>query len=128
MSKADLRLVQQLLEAQIQEAASGKSRGDSIRIHQVADPLDMTTEAAARDLAVEMLNRESTLVRRLRAALDRAKDGSYGICAECEEEIAPRRLKAIPWAELCIHCAERAENGTSREDDVPNSMSWPEAA
>ena len=128
MSKADHRLVQQLLEAQIQEAASGKSRGDSIRIQQVADPLDMTTEAAARDLAVEMLNRESTLVRRLRAALARTKDGSYGICAECEEEIAPRRLKAIPWAELCIHCAERAENGTRREDDVPGSMSWPEAA
>ncbi|HXJ88275.1 MAG TPA: TraR/DksA C4-type zinc finger protein [Candidatus Binatia bacterium] len=38
----------------------------------------------------------------------------------CEDEIAPKRLKAIPWAELCIGCQEKA-------DDLA-SASWEEAA
>jgi DnaK suppressor protein len=68
----------------------------------------MTQEAVERDVAVQILDRESTLVRRLRSAIDRIRDGSYGACLQCEEEIADKRLKAIPWAELCIDCQERA--------------------
>jgi hypothetical protein len=50
MVKADLTLARQILEAQLKEATSSKGLGDAIRIHQVADPVDMTQEAAARDL------------------------------------------------------------------------------
>jgi DnaK suppressor protein len=81
---------------------------------QLADPVDMTQDAAERDIAVQILDRESTLVRRLRSAIGRIDDGSYGICLECEEEIAPKRLKAIPWAELCIGCQERADASGKR--------------
>jgi DnaK suppressor protein len=70
----------------------------------------MTQEAVERDLAVQILDRESTLVRRLRSAIDRIWAGSYGICLECEEEISPKRLKAIQWAGLCIDCQERADD------------------
>ena len=69
----------------------------------------MTQEAVERDVAVQILDRESALVRQLRAAIDRIDDGSYGICVDCEDEIAPNRLKAIHWAERCIGCQELAE-------------------
>ena len=109
MVETDVRLVRQILEVQLNEATSGKALGESIRIHQVADPVDMTQEAAERDVAVQLLDRESALVRHLRNAIHRIEDGSYNLCLQCEEEIAPTRLKAIPWAELCIRCQERAE-------------------
>jgi DnaK suppressor protein len=109
MVKADLTLARQILEAQLKEATSSRGLGDAIRIHQVADPVDMTQEAAERDLAVLILDLESALVRRLRSAIDRIEDGSYGACLQCEEEIAPKRLGALPWAELCIRCQERAD-------------------
>ena len=118
MMKADLASLRQILEARLKEATSSKAWGDSLHIHQVADPIDMTQEAAGRDVAVQMLDRESSLVRHLRLAIDRIKDGSYGICLQCEEEIAPRRLKAIPWAELCIRCQEQAENSVSQREHI----------
>ena len=119
MVKTDVRLVRQILEVQLNKATSGKALGDSIRIHLVADPVDMTQEAAERDVAVQLLDRESALVRRLRNAIDRIEDGSYGLCLQCEEEIAPTRLKAIPWAELCIRCQERAEGLASQRGGMP---------
>jgi DnaK suppressor protein len=128
MANADLTLMRQQLEAQLKQAISGNSFGDSIRIHQVADPLDMTQQAAERDIAVQLLNRESELVRRLRSAIERIKDGSYGLCLECEDEITPKRLKAIPWAERCIRCQERADDFANQRGRMPEPETWNEAA
>jgi DnaK suppressor protein len=118
--KADLKLVRETLESRLKEAASTRALGgDSIRIQQLADPVDVTQEMTERDVAVQILDRESAVRRRLRAAIDRILDGSYGICLECEEEISPKRLKAIPWAELCIHCQERADDLASQRERIP---------
>jgi DnaK suppressor protein len=128
MVKADVRLVRKILEARLKEATSSKALGDAIRIHQVADPVDMTQEAAERDVAVQLLDRDSALVRHLRSAIARMEDGSYGLCLQCEEEIAPTRLKAIPWAEMCIRCQEQAEILASQRKGMPTSVRQTEAA
>ena len=122
------RLVRQILESQLRDAASSCASRESIRIDQVADPVDMTQQAAEREMAVETLDRGSVLVRRVRSAIGRLDDGSYGICLECEEEIAPKRLKALPWAELCIGCQEKADNGAGREENLRTPGSYSEAA
>ena len=124
----DLRTVRQILEAQLKEATSSKVLGDAIEIHRVADPADMTQEATERDVAVQIMDRESALVRRVRLAIDRTKDGSYGLCLQCEEEIAPKRLKAIPWAEMCIRCQERADDSGSPRERMPAFEDHTEAA
>lgn len=123
----DLKLVRLNLESHLKEASS-RALTDSIRIQQVADPVDMTQEAAARDLAVEILDRESALARRLRSAMDRIDDRSYGVCMECENEIGPKCLKALPWAEFCIHCQERAEGFGSQREFSPVFEESSEAA
>jgi DnaK suppressor protein len=115
MANADFTLAEKILEAHLQQATSGRSSNDSIHINPIADPAEMTREISDRDVAVQILDRQSAQVRRLRAAIDRIKDGSYGFCLECEEEIAPKRLKAIPWAELCIHCQEATDRAASGE-------------
>jgi DnaK suppressor protein len=88
----------------------------------------MTQEATERDVAVQILDRESVLARRLRTAIDRIKDGAYGICLQCEEEIAPKRLKAIPWAELCIDCQEMADDLASQKKRITDFGDRGEAA
>jgi DnaK suppressor protein len=119
MINTDLKLVRLILESKLKESASGREWGESIQIHQAADPLDMTQEAAERDVAVQILDCESARVRRLRSAIERIDDRSYGVCLECEEEIAPKRLKAIPWAELCISCQERADDLAGDRELIP---------
>jgi RNA polymerase-binding transcription factor DksA len=59
-------------------------------------------EFATRELLVER-------VRRLGAAIERLNDGEYGICVECEEPIAPARLKVMPEVETCVRCQDRLE-------------------
>jgi DnaK suppressor protein len=101
--------IRQTLESQLQAASSIRYLRESIQIHQAADPVDMTQQAAEREMAVRGLDRDSVLVRHLRAAIERLNNGSYGKCADCEEEISPKRLKALPWAELCIDCQEATD-------------------
>jgi RNA polymerase-binding protein DksA len=45
------------------------------------------------------------------AALRRIEDGTYGTCQRCGNPIAPERLEALPYAELCIDCKRRVERG-----------------
>ena len=46
-------------------------------------------------------------LREVDMALERIDKGEYGICQECEEPISIKRLKAVPWARLCLECQER---------------------
>ena len=46
------------------------------------------------------------LLREVSAALHRIDQDHYGICAECEEPISPKRLDAVPWARYCVTCQE----------------------
>jgi DnaK suppressor protein len=114
--KANLEAVRQMLESRMREVAPTRGLRESIRIHQVADPLDMTQQAAEREIAVHNLDRDSLLVQRLRSAIARVNDGSYGVCLQCEEEIASKRLKAIPWAELCIQCQDAADRSAGSKE------------
>ena len=57
---------------------------------------------ATRELLIER-------VHRLQAALDRLRDGEYGTCVECSEEIAPARLRALPEVQTCVRCQDRIE-------------------
>jgi DnaK suppressor protein len=125
---ADLELVRQALESQLKQTALTRELRESIHIHRVADPLDVTQQAAEREVALHNLDRESTLARRLRSAIERLNGGSYGVCLECEEEIAPKRLKAIPWAELCIQCQEAADRSGANREAVRTSNDLIEAA
>jgi len=60
---------------------------------------------------VDALGNEATLELRLIAkALDQIKNGTYGICVSCSEEIPLARLKAQPFAARCIRCATAEES------------------
>ena len=88
--------------------ASADKRADIV-IQQCPDALDQTQFAAERDLTVSLLNRQSQMLRRVLAALQRMEGGSYGVCLACEETISVKRLQAVPWAEFCLVCQERAD-------------------
>jgi DnaK suppressor protein len=68
---------------------------------------DDATEAfeQAKDLALRQ-NAQQLLVQ-VTDALARFEQGTYGICESCREEIDPARLKALPYATLCIRCQQR---------------------
>ncbi len=48
-------------------------------------------------------------VRAIQQALDHVASGSYGVCAKCGNQILVARLRAVPWATLCLGCQEQSE-------------------
>lgn len=50
---------------------------------------------------------DSKLLRAIDEAIHRIDHGTYGICMDCEQEIAPARLEAVPWTRVCIECKEK---------------------
>lgn len=60
------------------------------------------------DLAAATLDRERRTLREIEGALARLEAGGYGVCNLCGSSIPNARLEALPWAWLCVHCAERS--------------------
>ena len=85
---------------------------DGMAIEKSADPMDEIQYGTERDLAIRSADLVSKLLRDVRAALRRVHDGSFGICFECESEISPKRLVAVPWAPRCIKCQDASDQAT----------------
>jgi DnaK suppressor protein len=109
MTKSELRKFRETLEAKQAELAALVRNREGIVIEKSPDALDEVQHAAERELAIRNLDRESHLLRNVRAALRRIEEGSYGVCLHCEEDISPKRLAAVPWAAFCIACQEMVD-------------------
>src|SRR5258707_9985262 len=109
MTKTELNKYREILETKQAELAQVVRNRDAITIEKSADALDEVQNAAERELAIRNLDRESNLLRNVRAALRRIEDGSFGVCLHCEEDISPKRLAAVPWTAFCIQCQEIAD-------------------
>jgi len=119
MTKSELNKYRNVLEAKQAELVQLVRNRDGIAIEKSPDALDEVQHAAERELAIRNLDRESNLLRNVRAALRRIEEGSFGVCLHCEEDISPKRLAAVPWTAFCIQCqeiADRSSQGSNAED------------
>jgi DnaK suppressor protein len=122
MTNAELKAYKKILVAKEAELVGALRNREGIEIEKSPDALDEVQRAAERELAIRTLDRESSLLRNVRAALARIEEESYGICLHCEEDISPKRLNAVPWAPYCISCQEQYDahkiEGDEAFDDV----------
>ena len=109
MTKAELEAFRNSLEAKQAELTGSLRNRDEIVIEKAPDALDEVQQAGEREFAIRSLDRDSGMLRQIHGALRRIADGSYGVCAHCEEEIAPKRINAVPWSAFCIRCQEKAD-------------------
>jgi DnaK suppressor protein len=109
MNNTDFELLKDTLQSKLSAIAIGPDKRADIVIQQSSDALDQTQFATERDLVVTLLNRDTEMYRRVKAALARMEEGTYGTCLTCEDSISVKRLQAVPWAELCLRCQERSD-------------------
>src|SRR5260370_40208885 len=100
MTTLDLSSFRQVLSKKQKELARSSQALDSIAVERSADAIEEATYKSARELAVTSLNREAMLRRSVAMALVRIQDGTFGACAHCGDEIAKRRLEAVPWTPI----------------------------
>jgi RNA polymerase-binding protein DksA len=109
---SDFEAVRTKLEQQKQEllARAAKVHAD---ITRSSGPLD-------KDFAEQVVQMENDAVlagieeataaelAQINRALAQIGQGTYGICSQCGQPIGERRLKALPYSDRCIGCAEAA--------------------
>lgn len=112
MEHNDLEYFRKLLNSMLEEA---QQNGDST-IEELTDSnevfADLADRASAesdRTFTLRLRDRELRLIRKIREALQRIEEGTYGICEDCGNDISLARLKARPVTRLCITCKARQE-------------------
>ena len=74
-----------------------------------ADPTDRASFESGRDFMLLIRDRESKLIKKIKMALDRIEDNTFGVCEKCDEDISLARLKARPVTTQCIDCKTKEE-------------------
>ena len=73
------------------------------------DPTDRAALEADRNFMLRIRDREAKLIKKIREALERFENDTYGICESCGEDISLERLKARPVTTQCIDCKSKEE-------------------
>ena len=75
---------------------------------------DMAADTYDRELSMNIVSSEQEILYQIDDALKRLDDGSYGTCLQCSQPITMSRLKAVPYASLCISCQRVKEQKNKR--------------
>jgi DnaK suppressor protein len=101
--------------------------GDSLRrvqnvsLDHPTDLLDMASDSEIDCMSALSAQAGSATIDEIERALTKLKQGTYGVCEDCGQAIAARRLKARPFAVLCIDCKTHQEGGGN--DQLPDTLS-----
>jgi DnaK suppressor protein len=79
------------------------------------DVADKAANSYTKEFLFSQSSNDRALLARVEEALGRIRDGSFGECINCGNEVNAKRLEAVPWARYCISCQEKIEQGQIQE-------------
>jgi len=113
MKKKELDFFKKHLNQRMQELLSQADdtvSGMTTTNENFPDTTDRASLEADRNFMLRIRDRESKLIKKIKQALERIENGTYGICESCGEEISIKRLKARPVTTQCIECKAKEES------------------
>ena len=117
MTKTQAKEVKKTLLAERENVVTKLNGNDlSIDDAETPDPVDLAVRNYSKNVQLALSENESRQLELIDEALERLEDEEYGVCQNCETEINPKRLAAIPWARYCLSCQELREQGLLDED------------
>ena len=125
LTKEQIKLLRQLLiteRAKLVDEIKSIARDASTSPREASGDLsaytihmaDMAADTYERELSMNIVSSEQEILYQIDDALKRLDDDSYGVCQQCNQPIAMSRLKAVPYASLCISCQRTKEQKTKR--------------
>lgn len=114
MNESFIEEMKQLLKSQratILDALAGQSEDmlGLVKTVESGDDADVAADAIDRTLLTALGTQDANRLQQIDNALDRIKQGRYGRCIRCGQEIPEERLRALPYALMCIGCASAEE-------------------
>ncbi len=98
--------VHAMADSALKRNRSTSGDASSMPIHMA----DLGTDNFEQEFTLSLMETEGGTLQAIEAALERVEEGSFGICEDCSGPIAKSRLQAIPYAAVCIKCAQKREN------------------
>ena len=71
---------------------------------------DLADQASGNNevhIALKLKQTDAKILQAIEEALHRMELGTFGVCRDCGDQIAPARLQAIPWTRVCISCKQK---------------------
>jgi DnaK suppressor protein len=124
MSRRRYSELKQMLDdrrREIHAEVQGKMRGvreEGVwggKLNEVLDAVESAEADIQEDIEFALVQMKSETLNKITDALTRLEQGDYGNCFDCGEEIAEKRLRALPFAVRCKDCEEARENAQQRE-------------
>ena len=113
VNKTALKKFKQLLEERrdeiVKRAKQTLEEDMAVDASDLPDEMDLASSEYIQSFTFRLRGREKGLQEKIERALLKMEKGTFGICEECEEEIAIKRLEARPETTLCIRCKEDQE-------------------
>jgi DnaK suppressor protein len=118
MRERELKHFQTLLNEKLDELLLEADRTvdgmTDAKAENFPDPTDRAALESNRNFTLRIRDRERKLIAKIKEALARIDDGSYGKCEECGEKIGRERMEARPVTTLCIDCKSLQEAGEKK--------------
>jgi DnaK suppressor protein len=117
MTKTELKKIRERLLAE-RELLFQKLKGNDLSVDdsETPDPVDLAVRNYSKNVQLAVSENESRQLALIDEAILRLDDNEYGECQNCEKEINPKRLAAIPWARYCLDCQQLLEQGLLDEE------------
>ena len=119
MDKKRLENFKKRLEERQQELRKNVSRteqdGRTTDLDTAQDIADRAASSYNKEFLFHQSNSERQLLQMVEGALSRLREGTFGQCISCGNDINPKRLEAVPWTRFCIECQEKLEQGILEE-------------
>jgi DnaK suppressor protein len=119
MDKKKLEYFKKRLETRQQELRRMVTRteqdGRTVDEGSAQDVADKAANSYNKEFLFHQSNNDRQLLQMVDTALTRMREGSFGECISCGEEINAKRLEAVPWTRHCIECQEKLEQGLLEE-------------
>ena len=106
------REIQAEVQGKIRDVRAEASMGGK---NEVFDAVESSEADIQDDIEFALIQMKSETLNKINDALSRLEQGDYGNCFECGEEIAEKRLRALPFAVRCKDCEEARETAEKRE-------------
>ena len=98
-------------EELIKTIARTEQEGRAADDDPTVDMADKAANSYTKEFLFGQTNTDRSLLALIEGARARIKNGSYGVCTNCQVELQQKRIEAVPWARHCVACQEKMERG-----------------
>lgn len=90
----------------------------------IGDLVDQAGDERERELSLLLSGRDKEKLLAINEALEKLREGAYGVCEECGDKIGSGRLKVMPLARFCVSCQAKLEKEISLQRKAEEDLTY----